>query len=42
MKLENFLGGFSKNTQIYNFMEICLVGVPVVPCGQTERQTDMM
>ena len=38
----HYLNTFSKKKKyrISNFMKICRVGDGVVPCGQTERQTD--
>jgi len=36
----NFHNIFSKNTQIYNFMKICLVGAELLHADARDRQTD--
>jgi len=33
------LNRLTKNSQISNFIKICSMGVVVVACGQTDRQT---
>ena len=41
VKYPLFMSDFNENTQISNFYENPSSGRRVIPCGQTDRQTDM-